>query len=84
MTPATYVEKVPTFTAVQWDGTEESAGWVLEHAPGSEYDDGVLTVRDALDRRQVVPQGTWIVREDATGGVTRGDDAAFRARFKAA
>lgn len=69
MTPAEYVEKPPAFTAVEWDGTQESANWITQYFPGATYNGESLTVRDAMDRDTALEFGAWIVRNDSTTAV---------------
>ncbi len=85
MTPSEYVERVPTFTAVQWDGADESAVWILEQSyAGSKRLGDDLIVLDAMDRETTLPRGTWVVRDESTGGTTQVEDADFAQRFRTA
>lgn len=83
MTPATYVEKVQTFIAAQWDGSDESAGWILSVMPGATREDDTISVRDSMDRQQELPPDTWVVQL-ADGSARVYDEATFGRQFQPA
>ena len=67
MTPAGYVDKPSRYTAVQWDGTDESAAWIVENYPYVRRDGEEIIVQDALDREHVLPASSWVVRQEGLG-----------------
>jgi hypothetical protein len=59
--PTRFVEKAREYTAVQWDGSDESAAWIVEKMPGTSYVGDTIVVRDPMDRQQELPAGSWVV-----------------------
>lgn len=84
MTPAAYVEKPPSFTAVQWDGSDEAATWITDKVTGSHRDGETLSVRDSMDRDSELARESWVVRNDTSATVFMMDDADFTRRFQRA
>ena len=87
MNPAQFVEKARTYTAVQWDGTDESAGWIVEQMPGATHTGDTITVRDSMDREQRLPDGVWVVLLADTGdgpAALAYDEATFTRMFQPA
>jgi hypothetical protein len=83
VTPGTYVERIPTFTAVQWDATQETADWIVGVFEGAaEYNDGDLYTRDSMDRLELLPLDYWVMKSDLTGVVTTVDPDAFVIRYQ--
>ena len=80
--PAIYVERVRTYTAVQWDGSDEAATWIVANYEGATKDGDLLVVRDSMDRETPVDPDTWIVRNDATGAVSTYEPDDFAARYQ--
>lgn len=84
MNPAEFVERAPRYTAVQWDGSEESAAWITENLRGTQRDGDDLTIRDALDRITALPRDTWVVLQEGSMTPLRYDPATFDRMFAAA
>jgi hypothetical protein len=85
VSPAQYVVKVPTYTAVQWDGSDESATWILQTAyAGSRRSGDELVLLDSMDREFVLPAGSWVVADTAGGEPRVLDEAAFAAAYEPA
>lgn len=82
MTPTRYVEKVPTFTAAQWDGSDEARDWItLIYADAAQLVDEDIVIAGPV---HTVPleRGTWIVREDHEGAPPQQyDEYAFGRQF---
>ncbi len=84
MTPAGYVEKVPTFTAVKWDGSQESADWILSVMPGSTRSGEEIVFRDSLDREQPLDRDVWVVLNPTFGVANVVSDETFTAKYEPA
>lgn len=84
MTPKQYERRPQVFTAVAWDGSDESATWIVAHWAGAYRDGEKIMVRDSLDREQELPTGSWALLDDATGLVNFMSDVEFRSRYREA
>jgi hypothetical protein len=84
MSPADYVRRPPTVTAVQWDGSDSAAAWITDVMPGATYDGQRIVTRDALDREQVLADDVWVLREPITGVVSYLDADVFAATYEPA
>ncbi len=82
MTPTKYVEKVPRYTAVQWDGEQDSVTWITDNLAGSTFIGEDMIVRDSLDREQKLDRGAWVVLNEATGEVLTVDENEFSLRYE--
>jgi hypothetical protein len=65
VTPARYIDRRPTYTAAQWDGTEESATFILGAFAGSarRNDDGQIVVAGPT-HDNVLDEGVWVYVDD--------------------
>lgn len=79
--PATYVERQPTVTAMQWDGTKDASVWIIPvfngRARGTE--DGGIEIDDAVST-YTLDQGVWVVKDEA-GNVYWVTDDYFTRRY---
>ncbi len=82
MTPTEYIEKQPTYTAVQWDTSTESADWIVATMQGAQKAGDDLMVRDAMDRDTPLAPGSWVVLDEASGVVSSMGAEEFEARFE--
>ncbi len=80
--PAVFVERVATFTAVQWDGSEDSAAWIVANVEGASQDGDQMIVRDSMDREEPIEAQFWVVKNDTTGDVVTIDPDTFAARYQ--
>jgi hypothetical protein len=64
MSPATYVAKVPTFTAVQWDGSDDASTFIVMSYAGQarRQDEDMVIAGPVHDT--TLPPGSWVVVED--------------------
>lgn len=83
MTPATYVDKVPTYTACQWDGSEESAQWILGvyGAQASRTDDRIVI--EGAVRPETLETGSWVIVGDNVVVPLNLSDEDFRHNYQA-
>jgi hypothetical protein len=64
VTPASYVLKVPTFTAAQWDGSDDAATFiVMAYAGGARRQDEDMIIAGAV-HDSTLPPGSWVVMEE--------------------
>lgn len=84
MTPAAYVERVPTYSAVQWDGSPEAAAWIVGNYPGATQDGEEIVVRDSMDRVSPLDRDAWVILDPATGMVGIENPAVFASRYQPA
>lgn len=77
--PATYVERQPTVTAVQWDGTKDAISFVITAYNGraSLNDDGGIDIENAVSS-DTLEQGLWVVKLDDANTVTMTDEEFTR------
>jgi len=67
--PAQYVEKIATFTAVQWDYTPEAAAWIMEvYADAAKRVGDDIMIQGSVHNR-ALEQGAWVVRPDLPDAV---------------
>lgn len=84
MTPGSYTRRPPTVTAVQWDGSDEAAAWIVSVFPGATRDGDRLVVRDSLDREMPLDADVWVVQDTVTGIVNLLDGDTFTAAYEQA
>lgn len=66
MTPTAFVDRIPTFTAAQWDGSEESATFILDAfgAKARKDEQGGIVVAGVTGDFTLDP-GTWVMTNDS-------------------
>ncbi len=82
MSPASYVRRPPTVTAVQWDGSDEAAAWIVDVMTGAVRDGDRIVTRDALDREEILAADIWVLRDPVTGVVSYLDADTFAATYE--
>lgn len=83
MNPTQYVERESTYTACQWDGSTESADWIVEAYQGAAARDGDDLVVQGPVHRRTLPQGMWVVRENhADASAIQADDETFHRFYR--
>ncbi len=84
MTPVEYVEKVPTFTAAKWDGSDEVADWIVSVMPGATRSGEEIVFRDSLDRTVPLDRDVWVVLNPDFGVANVVSDETFTAKYEPA
>lgn len=69
MTPAGYVEKIPTYTAARWDGSEESAAWIMGVYGARATRQGEDILIEGPVHTDTLPQGMWVAIDDRVPAV---------------
>jgi hypothetical protein len=82
MTPAQYVEKIPIYTAVQWDGTDEARDAIVAAYAGQAHaqDDQIVLTGPVHD--DVIERDVWVLWGDSFSPA-QVTDATFQTKYQA-
>jgi hypothetical protein len=83
VTPGAYVARLPTYTAAQWDGSDEASAFIVSaYAGTARRQDADIVIAGAV-HDSTLPQGSWVVVEDGQFTPTVMTDDWFTAHYVA-
>lgn len=83
MNPAEYVDRIPTYLAVQWDGTTEARDWIVSVYGGlaTVQDDDILIEGPVYP--ETLPRDVWVLATAEGQALGYFTDEDFQRRYQA-